>query len=161
MRAFILTVLVALGALSLSPAGAEEKGYMRLSIDGVGEIKGDVAEAGREGAIEIWGWDHKIDSPRDAASAQATGRRTYEPIVIRKRIDKSSPILARAFKEKLTITSLILELPDPSAAASEEQYYTIQLVNANISSIRQEEGTEEITFGYDRMHRLTMGPGGR
>lgn len=161
MKTFILSVLVAFGMLALVPAGAEEKGYMRLSIEGVGDVKGDVAEAGREGAILIWGWSHEIKSPRDAASAQATGRRTYEPIVIRKRIDQSSPVLARAFKEKLKITSLILELPDPSAAASEEQYFSIQLENANISSIRQEGGTEEIGFGYDRMHRLTRGPGGR
>jgi type VI secretion system Hcp family effector len=161
MKTFILSVLVALGALSLSPASAEDKGYMRLSIEGIGEVKGDATAAGREGAMEIWGWDHKVISPRDASSAQATGRRTYEPIVIRKRIDKSSPVLARAFREKLKITSLTLELPDTSASASEEQYFTIRLENANISSIRQENGTEEIGFGYDRMHRLTAGPGGR
>ena len=161
MRAFILTVLVAFGALSLSPAGAEEKGYMRLSIDDVGDVKGDASAAGREGLIETYGWSHEIKSPRDAASGLPTGKRQHKPFFVTKPVDKATPLLQRAFKEKLTITSLILELPDPSAAASEEQYYTIQLVNANISSIRQEEGTEEITFGYDRMHRLTMGPGGR
>ncbi len=36
-------------------------------------------------------------------SGLATGRRTYEPIVFRKRIDKSTPLLARALQEKLPL----------------------------------------------------------
>ncbi len=36
-----------------------------------------------------------VVAPRDAASGLPTGRRQYEPIIIRKRIDKSTPLLAR------------------------------------------------------------------
>jgi type VI secretion system secreted protein Hcp len=42
------------------------------------------------------GMKHEIVSPRDPQSGQATGRRTYEPIVFHKRIDKASPLLAKA-----------------------------------------------------------------
>jgi len=36
---------------------------------------------------------HEIVSPRDAASGQATGKRSHSPITITKEIDKSSPLL--------------------------------------------------------------------
>ncbi len=68
-------------------------------------LKRGIAKAVRGGNVETEfkvekgekaaGDDHKgwieLISLREAPLAQATGRRTYEPIVIRKRIDKSSP----------------------------------------------------------------------
>lgn len=46
--------------------------------------RGSAANDGHKDWIELL-------SVREKSSARATGRRTYEPIVIRKRIDKSSP----------------------------------------------------------------------
>ncbi len=154
MRKFMFSMIVACAAMALSPALADA-GYMRLSIEGIGAVKGDATAAGREGSIEIYGFSHEVISPRDAASGQSSGRRTFEPILIRKRVDKSSPILARAFREKLKITMLTLDVPDPAASSGEEVYFTIQFENAKITSIDVGATEEQITFGYDKIHRLT------
>lgn len=39
--------------------------------------------------------EYRVLTAREAGSGMATGRRQYEPLVIRKRIDKSSPLLAK------------------------------------------------------------------
>ncbi|GJL92494.1 MAG: hypothetical protein DHS20C04_21530 [Hyphococcus sp.] len=150
----LLLLFVVIAAMLFASASAET-GYMRLSVEGIGAVRGEATAVGREGMIEVYGFSHEVLSPRDSVSGRASGRRTYEPIVIRKRIDAASPLLARAFREKLKITSLTLDVPDPAASTSEQVYYTIQLENATITSIDVSSSEEEITFGYDKIHRLT------
>ena len=57
-------------------------------------INGDSTQhsLGRENSIECIFYEQKVLTAREAGSGMATGRRQYEPIVIRKRIDKSKPL---------------------------------------------------------------------
>src|SRR4051812_27559562 len=49
--------------------------YLWLKSKKQGDIKGSVTQKGREGAIAVHSFHHHIQSPRDAASGQATGKR--------------------------------------------------------------------------------------
>jgi type VI secretion system secreted protein Hcp len=112
--------------------------YMRLTSEIQGEIKGSVTQAGREVSILVVAFNHEIDSPRDAASGLSTGKRQHKPLVITKEIDKSTPLLMNVLTNNENITNFSLQFWQPSRSGRENQYFTIELVNAGISNIRQE-----------------------
>lgn len=137
--------------------------YMRLTGETQGEVKGSVTEAGREDSMEIFGWSHEVISPRDAASGLPTGKRQHKPISVTKPVDKASPILMNILTNNENITEWRLDAWRPARSGKEFQYYTIELVNASIAGIRQEqlnnqypenmkhEVREHIIFTYDKI----------
>jgi type VI secretion system secreted protein Hcp len=137
--------------------------YLRLTGDVQGEIKGSVTQAGREDSIMVMACSHEINSPRDAASGLATGKRQHKPLVITKEIDKSTPLLMNALVNNENISNLSLQFWQPSRSGKEVQYYTIELINATVSDIRQEmldnrypenmrlSVTEHVSFNYQKI----------
>src|SRR5262249_49244422 len=65
------------------------------------DIKGESSQTslGRANTIECTFYQQSVLTAREAGSGMATGRRQYEPLLIRKRIDKSSPLIAKALVE--------------------------------------------------------------
>lgn len=112
--------------------------YMTLTGETQGKVEGSVTQAGREGMIEVHAVDHKVDSPRDAASGLPTGKRQHKPVVISKEIDKSSPLLWKILTTNENITEWCLDFWRPSRSGREFQFYTIELINASITGIRTE-----------------------
>ncbi len=112
--------------------------YLKLKGQIQGNIKGSVTQAGREDSIMVIGFSHEVVSPRDAASGIATGKRQHLPLIITKEIDKSSPLLMNALVNNENITEFTLRFWQPSRSGKELQFFTIQLLNATISDIRQE-----------------------
>lgn len=86
---------------------------------------------------------------REAGSGQATGRRTYEPIIFHKRIDKASPVLAKRLADNTVI---------PSATLSVDGR-TCVLTNARITSITKQGEVEVVTFKYEKIEWKTTPPG--
>lgn len=137
--------------------------YLRLTGDVQGEIKGSVTQAGREDSIMVMACSHEIDSPRDAASGLPTGKRQHKPLVITKEIDKSTPLLMNALVNNENISTLSLQFWQPSRSGKEVQYFTIEVVNATVSDIRQEmldnrypenmrlAVTEHVSFTYQKI----------
>jgi type VI secretion system secreted protein Hcp len=137
--------------------------YMRLTGEAQGDIKGSCTQKGREDSIEIYGWSHEVISPRDAASGLPTGKRQHKPITITKAIDKSTPLLMNVLTNNENLTKWELRCWRPSRTGKEEQYYTVELVNANIAGIRieqlnnkypenmQHELREHVSFTYQKI----------
>jgi type VI secretion system secreted protein Hcp len=113
--------------------------YLTLKGQTQGVIKGSVTQKGREGSLEVYGWNHEVASPRDAASGLPTGKRQHKPITIIKPIDKSSPLLMKALVDNENIPEWKLQCWKPSPTGAENQYYTVELVNANVAQIRVEQ----------------------
>lgn len=113
--------------------------YLTLTGETQGEIKGSVTQAGREDNMEVYGWSHEVLSPRDAASGLPTGKRQHKPIVLIKPIDKASPLLMNMLVNNENITDWALRCWRPSREGKEFQYYTVELVNASVSSIQVEQ----------------------
>ncbi|MBI4311926.1 MAG: type VI secretion system tube protein Hcp, partial [Chloroflexi bacterium] len=130
---------LATGAAGTAPAPAASGGVcdpcmvMRIASAGA-KLEGEVTARGKEGAIEVLSFSYDVKSPRDQASGMATGRRQYQPIIFLKRIDKASPLLAKAYINGTPLT-VTLDLYRDNDAGAEERYYKIELENVLISGI--------------------------
>ncbi|MBJ6765045.1 type VI secretion system tube protein Hcp [Myxococcaceae bacterium JPH2] len=104
------------------------------------DIQGESTQKslGREGSIECVSYNQEVKTNREAGSGLATGRRQYQPLVIRKRIDKSSPLLMKALAENQVIEGTFKFFrPNPTGDGTTEQFYTVSIKQARIASIHQ------------------------
>lgn len=137
--------------------------YLTLTGETQGKVNGGSTQAGREDAMEIFDVKHSVVSPRDAATGLPTGKRQHKPLTVTKPIDKASPILANILYNNENITDFRLDFWRPTRTGAEEQFYSIELLNASIASIqldmannRYEEGLalpvmERISFTYAKI----------
>ena len=129
--AFLIRLLTAVLLLPCFLARSAEPIHAILTVNG-SAVQGD----GPNGAIVVLGFDHEVVSPRDPATGQATGVRQYKPIRIVKAIDKASPLLFKALVQNQNC-ALELRFFRKDANNQPALYYTINLVNARVSSIRE------------------------
>src|SRR5262249_21766363 len=114
-----------------------ESVYLFLQSNGA-DVKGDstVTSMGREGSIECLSVIDGVRTAREASSGLASGRRTYEPVRITKRIDKSSPLLAKSLCLNERIDGVFKFFrPQPTGDGTTEQFFTIAIKNGRIASI--------------------------
>lgn len=104
-----------------------------------GDIKGSSEIDKHKDEIEVWGWNHEVLSPRDAASGAPTGKRQHKPMTITKPVDKASPLLMNAMVNNEELETVKMVIYRPSPAGEEEHYYSIELQRASVSTIRQEQ----------------------
>ena len=113
--------------------------HLYLTANG-NAIAGDSSQTslGRENSIECLYFDQRCVTARQAGSGMATGRRQYEPVLIRKRIDKSSPLIFKALTENQVIEAdFKFFRPNPAGDGTTEQFYTISIKLARIASVRE------------------------
>lgn len=115
-----------------------------------GDVRGSVTVKAREGSIPVVHVSHAIISPMDAQSGLPTGTRYHKPLVVKIPLDKAAPILYNILCTNESVPEFELKfwapLPRLAAAASTEvNIYTINLRNANISTI--DESTEKDAAG--------------
>lgn len=104
------------------------------------DIQGESSQIslGRENSIECVYYEHSVKTARETGSGMATGRRQYEPIVVRKRVDKSSPLLWKALRSNAKIDATFkFYRPSPTGDGTTEQFYTVVVENGRISALRQ------------------------
>lgn len=89
-----------------------------------------------------------VTQTREAGSGQATGRRTYEPIRFTKRIDKASPVLARAKADGKHFPKVELSIDGRVCV----------LTNATIVSVTTEKDSETISFNYEKIEWRQSAP---
>ena len=118
--------------------------YLSLKGQTSGAVDGSVTQKGREKKIMVVEFDHEIVSPRDAASGLPTGKRQHKPIRIQCEIDKATPIMYNMLTNNENITEWKLEFWKPSQTGAENQYYTIDLVNANLARIHAHTANNKI-----------------
>ncbi len=127
------------------------------------DIQGESTQIslGRENSIECVSFVDSVRTAREKSSGLATGRRTYEPIVIRKRIDKSSPLLARSMcNNEVTEGVFKFFRPAPAGDGTTEHFFTVEFTEGRIASLRRtspdtmdpasalEAPTEELAFVF-------------
>ena len=100
-------------------------------------IRGESLLPGFEDAIEVFGFCHEITTPVDAASGLPTEKRQHKPLIVVKRIDKSTPLLQKALvnNEQLDEMTLSFFRIDPGTGGF-QQYYTITLSEARVVSVK-------------------------
>lgn len=140
--------------------------HLYLKANG-NEIKGESTQTslGRADSIECAYYEQATKTAREKGSGMASGRRQYEPLIIRKRIDKSSPLLARAMADNERIDAKFKFFrPAPAGDGTTEQFYTVEIANGRVASLKQivpdcivpatstEPPLEEVTFVF---HTIT------
>jgi len=136
--------------------------HLYLKANGA-DIKGESSQEslGRKDSIECLYYEQKVITAREAGSGMATGRRQYEPLLIRKRIDKSSPLLVKALVENQKIDAAFKFFrPNPKGDGTTQQFYTVEIKDGRVASMKQmvpdtivpasstEPPLEEITFVF-------------
>ena len=102
------------------------------------DIQGEstILSLDRENSIECLSFVDSVRTAREASSGMATGDRTYEPLVIEKRIDKSSPLLAKALCNNEVIEGEFRFFrPSPTGDGTTEQFFTVKIAEARIAAI--------------------------
>ncbi|MFN2540115.1 MAG: type VI secretion system tube protein TssD [Mycobacteriales bacterium] len=100
-----------------------------------GAIAGGMTQKGLEGFIDVTYFQQKVTSPRDAASGLATGRRQYNPIVVRKHVDKASPKLELALINNEVLSSVQFRFFKSFADGTIAEFYRVDLTNAFLGSL--------------------------
>ena len=145
----LLTVLVTSQAIDLSPYLSASTRYPYDQIKTIRPTDTDYNEGiyifvesngativgpGPHDSIECITYEDFVETPREASTGYATGRRQYDPVKITKRIDKTSPLMHSALSNnenmEITISFYKITKIDP------EEYYTIKLMNAKLASIK-------------------------
>ncbi|KIG14769.1 secreted protein Hcp [Enhygromyxa salina] len=112
---------------------------MSLKSNGT-DIVGESSQTsmGREDTIECVYFSDSVRTAREKGSGVATGRRTYEPIVFRKRIDKSSPLLAKALCNNENIEGTFrFYRPSPAGDGTTEQFFTVEITAGRLAHIKR------------------------
>jgi type VI secretion system secreted protein Hcp len=113
--------------------------HLKLKANGQ-DIQGESSQEDleRKDTIECLSFKDNVRTARELGSRAAVGRRVHEPIEIIKRIDKSSPLLAKALcrNEKIEGTFLFYR-PNPAGDGTTEQFFTVEITEGRIDSIER------------------------
>ena len=140
--------------------------HLLLRIGGA-DIEGEstITSQDRANTIECLSFESEVSTARESAMGMTTGRRQHKPIVVRKRIDKSTPLLLKALCQNEEVTSAEFRFyrPSPSGDGTEEHFYSVVLEEGRVGSVRQisEDATiagenappvlEEVSFIFQRI----------
>ena len=99
-------------------------------------VQGDSPQETTEGAIECIAFQSAVAAAQRQGSGQATGRRTHEGISIRKPIDRSSPLLAKALCNNEVIAGTFKFFrPNPSGDGTTEHYFSVEIAHGRVARI--------------------------
>lgn len=147
--------------------------HLYLTANGT-KIDGDssILSLERENSIECLSFSDAVRTAREASSGTASGERTYEPIRIVKRIDKSSPLIAKALCNNEVIEGTFKFFrPNPAGDGTTEQFFTVVIEEARVASVMRVSPdtidpasssappTEEVSFVFGKI-RWTYEPDG-
>jgi type VI secretion system secreted protein Hcp len=104
------------------------------------DIQGDssTTSLGRENSIECVYLETGVETAREKGTGMATGRRVHKPLKIRKRIDKATPLIAKALCNNEVIEAVFKFFrPNPAGDGTTEQFYTISIAEGRVAGITQ------------------------
>jgi type VI secretion system secreted protein Hcp len=101
------------------------------------DIQGESTQIseGRENSIECTHFETETDTSREVQSGLSTGRRQHKPLVIRKAIDKATPLLAKALCKSAKIEGEFkFYRPNPSGDGTTQHFYTVKITNGRVAT---------------------------
>jgi type VI secretion system secreted protein Hcp len=123
---------------------------MFLKVDGV---TGEAGDADHKGEIEVASWSWGLEAPRDAGTGQAKGRARLSELQVVKKVDQSSPTLMGFLKNNKVAKTAKLTIR--KAGKTPLVYYTIELEDVRVTSVKNEsegaELTERVNLGFAKV----------
>ena len=115
---------------------------LRVHMTIEGATQGQITEAcslrtGREDTVELIALNQGISIPTNDESGQITGHARFEPLIVTKEIDRSSPMIQKGLvtNEVLKVTLQFYRFAT-DGKGKEELYYTILLERATVANYR-------------------------
>ncbi|MCK5375503.1 MAG: type VI secretion system tube protein Hcp [Acidobacteria bacterium] len=127
------------------------------------DIPGSSIIENRADHMEIFGFRHEVYMPTDRKDGSATGTRVHQDFVLIKNYDKGSPKLYEYLCNGKVIPSAKLHWYMIDPAGTETEYFTHELTNARVTSIRphmpdvdnpgneQYKHMEEVSMRYEKI----------
>jgi type VI secretion system secreted protein Hcp len=135
--------------------------YISIKGQKQGQFAGDGSDKQNKSRILITSFSFSAESPRDAASGQASGKRQYQPIVIRKHWGEASTQVYEALATGEVLTAVLIEFITTDPQGKETVDHSFNLTNATISEVREltenaqaaneVEDLEEISFTFQKI----------
>ena len=135
--------------------------YVSIKGQKQGQFAGDGSDRQNANRIRITGFWFSGESPRDAATGQASGKRQYHPILIRKSWGEASPEIYEAFATSEVLTSVLIEFITTNPKGIADVDHSFSLTNASISAVREltestpptydSEELEEVSFTFQKI----------
>ncbi len=135
--------------------------YISIKGQKQGQFAGDGSSKQNKNRILITSFSFSVESPRDVATGQASGKRQYHPIIIRKHWGEASPQVYEALATNENLPSVLVEFTGVSAKGIEQVDHSFSLTNATISALREftepaQSGSEiddleEISFNFQKI----------
>jgi type VI secretion system secreted protein Hcp len=110
--------------------------YMTINGSKQGKFKGNSGKSGRHGWIELLSFSYSVQSPRDAATGQASGKRQHKPVSFGLETGSASQQLFQALVSNEVLTDVLIEFVDTNKEGKNYVRQTIKLTNATVSNIR-------------------------
>jgi type VI secretion system secreted protein Hcp len=133
--------------------------FLKVIGTKTGPIKGDCVDKAHTDEIDVLSWSWGMKSPDMAGTA--TGKRTFEKLQVRKRIDCATPTLYSALSTNETLKVL---LAVRKAGGDAQEYFKIALDQARITSlISHSEGEhpdrleETVTIAFRKVEMTFRG----
>jgi type VI secretion system Hcp family effector len=115
------------------PYGGAPSVFLDLSSNGT-TIEGDSEQKGHEGAIECVYFSSSVGTTQlTSGSGMATGRRTHGPIIIRKRIDRATPLFAKSLVQN-EVAAGTFHFYRTGDDGTEQHFFTIDFQQGRVSS---------------------------
>jgi type VI secretion system secreted protein Hcp len=112
--------------------------YMTINGSKQGRFKGNSGKSGRHGWIEVLSCSYSVQSPRDAATGQASGKRVHKPVQIVAEWGTATPQLFQALVSNEVLAEVTIDFVDTNKDGKSYVRQTKKLVNATISSLRSQ-----------------------
>lgn len=110
-----------------------------VTIEGTkqGALKGESIREAHKDKIAGLAFYYELQSPRDAATGLASGKRQHRPITFTKEWGAASPQIFQALATNEVLKSVLFEFIRTTPEGVEEIHYTIKLTDATVSNLKQ------------------------
>ena len=115
--------------------------YISIKGKKQGQFKGEGIQNRRKDKwMPVLAFAYAVQSPRDVATGQASGKRQHKPIVITKEWGPASPQLLQALNSQEALSSVEFQFTKRVAAGDELVYHPVKLTNARILAFGPHRG---------------------
>lgn len=149
----VIASVFAAYALLAQVAHAADPTYLQVS-----GINGEMTQAGREGWFEVYGWNHEVVSPRDAATGLPTGKRQHRPFRMVLLHSDGIVDLIKAMVDNTSIPKTTINLWRADSTGAEQKYFQYELQNVRVTSVRpwQPNKADRAAADYPQMVEISF-----
>lgn len=126
--------------------GAQVDYFLKL-----GDIKGEASDASHSGWIEIQSFSWGVSQTTTTGSASQGRRSRPDDVVVKKILDKASPLLMKAIATGQHFPEVVLAVPQPGGS----DYFTIKLSDVMVSGYSVSGGgdrpTESLSLNFTKI----------